>query len=532
MAMRRRDFLAASAGLVTVAASGRARAQRRDPKVLRFVPQANLTSLDPIWTTAQVTTNHGYAVFDTLYGLDSALRPQPQMAKGHSVSADGRIWTVELREGLKWHDGQPVLARDCVASLQRWAKRDAFGQLLDAMADMWEALDDKRFRVTFRSAFPLFIEAIAKPLGVTPFMMPERVAKTDAFKQITEIIGSGPYRFLQDEYVSGSKAVYARFGGYVPRSEAPERTAGGKVAHFERIEWIVMPDAATAAAALQAGEIDWWDQALPDLIPVLQASKNVKVAIHDRAGFIGMMRFNTLHPPFDNPAIRRAIMFAVEQADYMRAVTGDIDDNFRSCFSMWPCGTTYASEAGAEPLKGPRDLKRARMMLREAGYKGERVVIISPTDIASIGPLGQITDDLFRKLGMNVELMETDWGSVVQRRASREPIANGGWSVFHTWWPSLAVDNPAINQTLRGQGGKGWFGWYENPTAEELATKWLMAKDSAEQKAIAEAIQVDAFKQAPIVPLGQFFIPTAYRADLTGFVESTIPIMWNVRRAQ
>ena len=257
--MRRRSFLAASAGLVALAATG-ARGQSRDPKVLKFVPQANLTSLDPIWTTAQVTTNHGYAVFDTLYGLDNALRPQPQMAKGHTASDDRRVWTVELRDGLKWHDGQPVLARDCIASLQRWSKRDSFGQLLDAAAENWEALDEKRFRITFRAPVPLFIEAIAKPLGVTPFMMPERVAKTDPFQQITEIVGSGPYRFVQNEYVSGSKAVYAKFDGYVPRPEPAERTAGGKVAHFDRLEWIVMPDPATAAAALQAGEIDWWDR--------------------------------------------------------------------------------------------------------------------------------------------------------------------------------------------------------------------------------------------------------------------------------
>lgn len=528
--MRRRDFLAGSAGLWTALATGVGHAQRRDSKVLRFVPQANLTSLDPIWTTAQVTTNHGYAVFDTLYGLDNALRPQPQMARGHSVSAGGRVWTIELRDDLKWHDGQPVLARDCIASLQRWAKRDAFGQLLDAAAETWEAPDDQHLRIGFRDPFPLFIEAIAKPLGLTPFMMPERVARTDPFKQITEIVGSGPYRFVPSEYVSGSKAVYSKFEDYVPRSEPAERTAGGKIAHFDRIEWIVMPDPATAAAALQSGEIDWWDQALPDLIPILEGNKSVKVAVHDRAGFIGMMRFNTLHPPFDNPAIRRAILYAVDQADYMRAVTGNIDANFRKCFSMWPCGTTYAGEAGAEPLKSERSLDRAKTMLREAGYKGERVVIISPSDIASIGPLGQITDDLFRKLGMNVEMVETDWGSVVQRRASREPVDKGGWSVFHTWWPSLAIDNPAINPTLRGQGAKGWFGWYENSRVEKLTAEWLTAKDTTAQKSIAEAIQIDAFEQAPIIPLGQFFIPTAYRSDLTGFLESTVPSMWNVRR--
>jgi peptide/nickel transport system substrate-binding protein len=531
MAMRRRDFLAASAGLVAATASGRTGAQRRDPKVLKFVPQANLTSLDPIWTTAQVTTNHGYAVFDTLYGLDNALRPQPQMAKGHAVSEDGRVWTIELRERLKWHDGQPVLARDCIASLQRWAKRDAFGQLLDTLAEKWEAPDDRHLRVTFRTPFPLFLEAIAKPLGVTPFMMPERVARTDPFKQITEIVGSGPYRFLQNEYVSGSKAVYAKFDGYVPRTEPPERTAGGKVAHFERIEWIVMPDAATAAAALQTGEIDWWDQALPDLIPVLQTSKNVKVAIHDRAGFIGMMRFNTLHPPFDNPAIRRAIMFAIEQADYMRAVTGDIEQNFRSCFSMWPCGTTYASEAGAEPLKGARDLERARAMLREAGYKGERRSHHQPdrhrqhraARADHRRSLPQARDqcragrDRLGISGSEARLARADR----ERRLERLPHL-----------VALARRRqPRDQPDLARPGRQGLVRLYDNATAEALATRWLTAKDPAEQKAIAEAIQLDAFKQAPIIPLGQFFIPTAYRADLTGFLESSIPSMWNVRRA-
>ncbi|HWL79426.1 MAG TPA: ABC transporter substrate-binding protein [Roseomonas sp.] len=528
--MHRRHFIAATAGLAAAGLARPLRAAAASPRVLRFVPQANLTSLDPIWTTAAVTTNHAFNVFDTLYGMDDALNVRPQMAEGHTVSDDGLTWEIRLRDGLRWHDGEPVLARDCVASLQRWCRRDTFGQSLGARVAEWGTRDDRTLRIRLHRPFPLMLEALGKPNATLPFMMPERLAKTDPFKQVQEMIGSGPYRFLPGEYVSGSRVAYARFEQYVPRQEAPERTAGGKVAHFDRIEWHVMPDAATAAAALQAGEVDWWDQAHPDLVPLLQRNRNVTVAVNDPAGYVGTLRFNCLNAPFDNPAIRRAILFAVSQEDYMRAVTANDAELFRTCHSMWPCGTPYGTEAGAEPLKGKRDLERVKAMLREAGYKGERVVIINPTDMPSMAPFGLVTADLLQRLGMNVELVETDWGSVVQRRGSRAPVDQGGWSIFHTWWPSLSVYTPAINPILRGQGEKGWFGWYENAEVEKLAEQWLDAPDDAARAAVAEAIQRQSFEQAPIVPLGQFFMRTAYRSDLSGFLPGSAPYAWNVRR--
>ena len=255
----RRSFIATSAAATAaVATPHRARAQRAaDPRVLRFVPQANLTSLDPIWTTAAVTENHGWTIFDTLYGLTDDLKVQPQMAEGHTVSDDGLTWQIRLREGLKFHDGEPVRAQDCAASLARWARRDTFGQSLGAVVDAWEAADDRTIRIRLKSRFPLLIDALSKPAANVPFIMPERLAKTDPFQQVTEMIGSGPFRFLRDEYVSGSRVAYARFDGYVPRQEPASRNAGGKVARFERVEWTIIPDSATAAAALQAGEIDW-----------------------------------------------------------------------------------------------------------------------------------------------------------------------------------------------------------------------------------------------------------------------------------
>ncbi|WP_372624187.1 ABC transporter substrate-binding protein [Falsiroseomonas sp.] len=528
--MLHRRTLVAAAG-AAIGAGRSALAQRApDARVLRFVPQANLTSLDPIWTTAAVTENHGWTVFDTLYGLTDDLTVRPQMAEGHSVSDDGRTWLIRLREGLRFHDGEPVRAKDCAASLARWSRRDTFGQSLGAVVDAWEAADDRTIRIRLKTRFPLLLDALAKPAAVVPFMMPERIARTDPFQQMPEVVGSGPFRFLPDEYVSGSRVVYAKFDGYVPRQEPPSRTAGGKVAHFDRVEWTIMPDSATAAAALQAGEVDWWEQVNADLTPVLRRARGITVEITNTLGYIGIARFNCLHPPFNNAKLRHALLYAINQEDYVRAVTGNDSDAFRTCHSMWPCGTPYGVETPGNPLAVPRDLDRVRRMIADAGYKGERIVIINPTDFPTIGPFGQITADLLRRLGMNAELVETDWGSVVQRRASREPPESGGWNIFHTWWPSISIINPAVNATLRGRGERGWFGWYENDRVERLAAEWLLAATPEEQMRIAGEIQKESFEEAPILPVGQFFIRTAHRG-LTGVLKGTSPYPWNVRKA-
>ena len=525
--MHRRTLLQATAAS---ALAGPALGQNMRERTLRFVPQANLTALDPIWTTAAVTQNHAFAVYDTLYAIGADLKPRPQMAEGHSVSDDGRTWSIRLREGLRFHDGEPVRAQDCAPSLRRWSARDTFGQTVAQVVDAWEAADDRTIRIRLKKPFPLLPEALGKANSNIPFIMPERLANTDPNTQVSEVVGSGPFRFLREEFVPGSRVAYAKNERYVPRQEAPEWATGGKVAHFDRIEWHVIPDSATAAAALQNGEVDWWEQALPDLIPSMRRNRNIAIDTIETTGYIGWARFNHLQPPFNNPAIRRAVLLAVNQEDYLRAVTANDDSAFKLCRSFWPCGTAYGNEVGAELLTAPRDLEAARRALREAGYAGEKVVIINPTDFPSIGPFGQVTADLFRRIGMNVELAESDWGTVVQRRVSREPTERGGWSVFHTWWPGASILNPVINAVIRGLGTRGWFGWHENPAIEALAQQWLDAPDAAGQAAAAAAMQREAFASVPAMPLGQFFIRTAYRRNLTGVLPGTSPYFWNVRR--
>jgi peptide/nickel transport system substrate-binding protein len=364
--MKRRSLL--QYGAATAAASALPKVaigQSTSATTLKFVPQANLTSLDPIWTTASVTENHAYAIYDTLFASNSKLEPKPQMAEGYTTSDDKRTVLIKLREGLKFHDGEPVRAQDCAASLGRWAARDTLGQTVARFVESWGAQDDRTVKVSLKSPFPLLIEALAKPAANEPFVMPERVAKTDPMQQIKEHVGSGPFRFIDNEFVPGSSAVYEKFNGYVPRQEAPDWATGGKVAHFKRIEWKIIPDASTAAAALQNGEVDWWEQVQADLVPLLKRNKDITLGLANPTGYNGVLRFNHLNPPFNDVRIRRAVLMAANQDDYLSAVTGNDPSAYKICKALFPCGTPFGTEIGAPFMKG--DLEAGKRMLAEAG---------------------------------------------------------------------------------------------------------------------------------------------------------------------
>ena len=526
--MHRRTLFQGAAASVLAAP---AIAQPARTVTLRFIPQANLVSLDPVWTTATVTANHGYYVYDTLYSVDDKMRPRPQMAEGHETSPDGRIWRIRLREGLKFHDGEPVRAADCAASLERFCKADEFGRLLGRVVERWGSVDDRTLEIRLTKPFPLLLDVLAKPDSRVPFIMPARIAATDPTKSITEVIGSGPYRFVANEFVSGSRVAYAKFDGYAPRSEPPVWGTGAKVAHYPRIEWNIISDPATSAAALRNGEVDWWENPIADLIPSLARSPQIKMQILNPAGQIAVMRLNNLQAPFNDVKIRRAVMMAVNQADYMSAVYGAGEGVWRTCFSLFPCGTPFESEAGADLLKGSHDPERVKAALRDAGYNGERVVIINPADFPTIGPLGQVTFDTLKKAGMNVELNESDWGTVIQRRTSREPVEKGGWSIFHTWGASTAWANPAGSAIVRGLGKDGWFGWWSNPRVEEMVSEWLDAPDQGSRTRLAEAVAKEAMEGVATIPLGQSYIRTMFRTSITGVLQGGAPYPWNVRPA-
>lgn len=531
--MERRSFLAGAAS-AAAAASALARpalAQGERQRTLRFVPYADLTVLDPIWTTADIARDHGYLIYDTLYGTDAQFQPQPQLAEGHVFEDGGRTCTITLRQGPTFHDGAPVRAQDCVASLRRWMQVAPMGQTLAAAMDELLAVDDRRLRFRLKRPFPLLIATLAQPIAPVPFIMPERVAATPATQQIGDATGSGPFRFKQDEYRVGSIAAYERFAAYQPSSSATHGlTAGPKVARFDRVEWRIIPDASTAAAALQQGEVDWYSEPPPEILQLLRRSaRDIEVSRLEALPSVCVMRLNHLNPPFDRKAARQALLPAISQADFVMAAAGTDPNDIATGTGFFPPGSPMASDAGLAPLLGPRDPARARQLLRDAGYAGEKVRLIGPTDTVTTAALAQVTADLLPRLGIDLDAAFSDSGTVVQRRRSMEPIEKGGWSVGCWAFPGLWFLTPATHILLRGNGRDAWFGWPSAPRLETLRDEWMDAADEDARRRIARAIQEAAMDEIPCIPLGCTYRSTAMNRDLKDRVVG-MPFFWNIRR--
>jgi ABC-type transport system substrate-binding protein len=527
--MKRRDVLGAAAAAATLPRFSIA--QPAQNRLLRFVPQANLTSIDPIWTTANITRNHGYMVYDTLFGMDAQFNPQPQMAEGIALDQDGRRATITLRDGPRFHDGERVLARDVVASLNRWMRRSPIGQKLAEFTDELLADGDRRVVFRLKRPFPLLAHALGQVSNSPPFIMPERVAQTDPFQQIRESVGSGPYRFVANEFNSGSLVVYQRNPDYVPVAQGrTSLTAGPKVAHFDRVEWHIIVDASTAAAALQTGEIDWYEQPPPEIQLLLRRNRNIAIEAIDPLPLTGILRFNHLHGPFNDKRMRQALLPAINQSDFMSAIVGPDPTIYRTGVGLFTPGTPLENDEGLAPLAGPRSVDRARALMREAGYTNQPMRLIGPTDILAPAAMTQVGADLVRRLGMNADIALTDWGTTVQRRTSREPVERGGWSMLFTSFSSFDFADPSAHFPIRGNGANAWVGWPTIPRLEELRDAWFVAPDLAAQRALAREMQRVAMDELPYIPLGSYMSITSLRRNLADRVLG-LALFWGIRRA-
>lgn len=523
--MKRRNFLAAAAVLPLARP-----ALAQSLKKLIFVPQGNLVSLDPVWTTATVTRNFSFLVYDTLYGLNSRLQAHPQMAEGHAVEADGLRWTVRLREGLRFHDNEPVLARDCVASLQRWMKRDSLGQTLAARLDALEAPDDRTLVFRLKQRFSALPFALARSQPSPPVILPARLAATDPFKQITEVVGSGPFRFLPGEYVSGSQAMFARFDGYKSRGEPADFTAGAKRALVEMVEWRIMPDPSTQANALLTGEVDWVEQPLPDLLDRLRRNKDVVVDRLDPYGIYPVLRMNHLQPPTNNVALRRAILAAIDPTEVMQALMGDDTSAYTAPIGCFLPGTESANDAGMDRLGGKKSLAELRAMVTASGAGRERFVLMHPTDQPFYDAMTQVVAARLKEIGINLDEQAMDFGTVVQRRNSHEPLDKGGWSGFISGFPAADYLDPLVAIGTRGHGMSAWYGWPTDPAVETARNAWMESNDPAERRKLARTIQEAVFDNVQYVPLGQYRQSTAWRRSLTGLLAGPAPVFWNVTK--
>ena len=501
-----------------------------EAKTLTAVMHSDLRVIDPGLTTAYITRDHGYMVYDVLLSIDKDFKIQPQMAD-YNISDDKLTYTFTLRDGLKWHDGAAVTSEDCIASLKRWGRNDGMGQkLMDFMASM-DAVDEKTFTLKLKEPYGLVLESISKPSSLVPFMMPKRMAETPAGKAITEQIGSGPFKFVQAEFQPGVKAVYVQNTDYVPRKEPASWMAGGKVVKVDRVEWITMPDAQTQVNAIQSGDIDFIEQPSFDLLPALKADKDLEVKNIATLGFQTLGRMNFLLPPFDNVKVRRAAFLAMNQKPVLDALVGN-PEYFKVCGAVFGCGTPLATDVGSETLTKGDGMAEAKKALAESGYDGTPVVVMAPTDVVSLKAQPIVAAQLLRDAGFKVEVQATDWQTVVTRRASQKPIKEGGWNMFFTNWVGADILNPIANVSISGKGTKGgWFGWFDDPKMEELRDKFARTTMLDEQKKVAAEIQQRAYEQVAYIPLGQFDIPSAWRKSITGILSGpAIPVFWNVEK--
>lgn len=527
MTMRRRTIiggLAASPAILS-AATKRADAQA-GRRIVRTVPIGDLRAIDPIWTTAYITRNHGYMVWDTLFAMDATNTPRPQMVGEYGASGDGLTWTFRLRDGLLWHDDTPVRAADCVASIRRWGARDGMGRALLAITESLEARDERTFVLTLRRRVGFVLEALGKIDSNVPFMMPERLARTDPGQQIPEVIGSGPFRFVREEWVSGAKVVYERNARYVPRAEPASQAAGGKVVKIDRVESLYTPDSATVANGLMAGELDMWENPAPDLVPQLTRHRDVVVAPNDPLGYQLFTVINHLHPPFDNVLARRALQTAFAQADFMNATVGDRTP-WRECGAIFGC---FGEDPQMQSLGWPRrDLARAGQLLREAGYDGRPIVILDPADNATLHPAALVKADTLRRMGAAVDLQAMDWSALVQRRNNRGAPAQGGWNLFTTNATITGVQNPLLNIFTR-HCDAAWFGWPCDRRVPELIDAWTFESDAARRDAIQTELMKVHVEQVTSIPLGQYRSVIAHRRALRGVLSGPALFYWNIEK--
>jgi peptide/nickel transport system substrate-binding protein len=522
--MKRRTLLAGAAAtaLARPAIAGKT-------QTLSQVPQVALNSIDPIWTSSQIARNMGYLVFDQLYGRDEAMNARPQMVAQDMVEDNATRWTLKLRENLLWHDGETVLARDCVASVKRWMKRNPAANAFEARLDAIETIDDSTFVFRLNKPYP-HLRVLLSQFIIPPVMMPERLAKTDPFKQIPEAIGSGPFRWLADEHVLASHAAFAKFDRYVPRDEPPSYTAGGHVAKLDRVEWKMIPDPQTAVNALVTGEVDWIEIPLPDLIGLLKKTPGVVTGNLDTFGQILFLRPNQQIAPTNNPAILHAMLAAVDQPEVMAAVMGGDPENAITPIGFLQSGKPQIDSTGMEAIRKRHTPAEVKAMLAAAGYKGERLVLLHPGDHIYYNPASQMVMQQLTQCGFNIDDQIMDWATVQSRRTSREPLDKGGWSIFCTVAPVPDYRDPLLAAFIRGDGRKGWFGWPVDAQQEALYQTWLSATDPAEQTRLEIEYQRRAFAFLPFIPLGRYLQTSAWRDNVKGILKGPSAVFWNIEK--
>lgn len=518
-----RRACAGLAAALSLLLAGTAEAQ----SVLRVAPETLSRILDPHFTTSFTTRDFGYLVFDTLFAVDDHFEPKPQMVERYTLSDDKLTYTFVLRPNLKWHDGQPVTAADCVASIRRWASRDPMGQTLTRFMASLEPTDASTIKMVLKEPYALVLDSLGKIGAPVPFMMPERIARTPGSEQVKEIIGSGPYKFRADLHEPGVKIVLEKFADYSPRPEPPVWASGGKIAKIDRVEMLGLPDAQVQVSALIKGEVDYLERVPADIIELIDAKSGAKAEVVSDFGFQAIMRMNHLQPPFDNVKVRQAVARAIDRAQYAAVVAGD--PKFATdCPAMFGCGTPLESREGVPG----HDMGAARALLKEANVDFSKpIVMLHVANAPGIAALGNVTRQVLVDLGFKVDMQAMDFQTFATRRLNTKSTTEGGWNIAHTTNSVPDQGNPLSNPFLVASGHPtAAWGWPTDPAIEELRLKFATAPDAAARKALAQEIQIRAYEQVLYVPLSQFTTPSAWRNNLSGVLKSPVMLLYNIEK--
>ncbi|AFX98503.1 bacterial extracellular solute-binding s, 5 Middle family protein [Candidatus Endolissoclinum faulkneri L2] len=498
---------------------------------LRAVMHSDLKIIDPIWTTAYMSSYYGYMVYDTLFAMDSKNTVHPQMVQDYEVSDDKLTYTFTLREGLKWHDGASVTSDDCIASIKRWGSKDSMGQKLMEFIDKFNVINSKTFAIKLKEPYGLVLASLAKPTANVPFIMPKRVADIPASEQITDYTGSGPFVFAFDEWKPGDVTVFKKFKDYVPRIEPADWGSGGKVVNVDRVEWLSIKDHQTAVNALIEGEVDYIESPPTELLPLFEREDNITTRTLDQLGNQFILRLNWLHPPFNNVKARRAVLAAIDQISFLQATIGN-PKYYKECPAIFSCGSALATDKGTEILM-KSDIKLANKLLAESGYDGRPIVLMHSTDVDILNNLGPVVADKLRSAGFNVDLQSMDWQTIVARRAKRDKPADGGWNIFMTALATADIMNPIVSVGLNASCDKAWFGWPCDARVERLRDQFARATSLEAQKSIATELQVRAMEIVTHAHGGQYYRPSSWRNDkLSDVIGGPFPIFWNLTKAK
>jgi peptide/nickel transport system substrate-binding protein len=495
-------------------------------RVLKVVPQSDLTVVDPMFGTAWISLISGEMIWESLFTWDSKLNPRPMMAQAWSVSPDGLVWRFALRDGLRFHTGEPVTSDDVIASTRRWMILDSVGAKVASDTDAISAIDGRTLEIHLKKPFPSMLDALAAaPARFPAVMRAKDIIGADGkpiLTQVTNAVGSGPFRFVARERNVGNLAVWERNADYAPRSEPADGLAGARTVKMDRVEWHVIPEAATAAAALTSGEVDMLERPVLDQVELLAKDRNVQIRKLTPIMAQNMLRANATIPPFDNPKMRMALAYAINQDDEMAAGWGD-PAHWKTCNSYFICGSPNGTEAGAEGFH--QDFAKARQIAQAAGYKGEKLIFVATKEIPTLGQMSEVAYDALKRAGFNVEMQWGDWGTVGQMLRKKD-----AWNLFLTGAPGAIMYNPLTNiATEMTCEGKNFVGWECDPKAEALRQAFLDS-DEATRPAALDTYHGYLAQVQPYRVLGQYDALSAVRTNVSGLLESPVIVYWNIEK--